>query len=149
MQVEVYAMLKPRPAEKNFYNALPEADPTLFPDNDQPEMEEEADPAKEAEKLVAADPANDAPSVAQDEGTRQAEPSSSNQVPLLDFHYFRARLERLEGHAESLKQGQLTLQQELKRLDDGQALVLKNQETIMQQLAQLLNVGGNDLTSYL
>ena len=146
MQVVVYSMLNLRPAEKDLYNALPEADPTLLPDDDQPEMEEEADPAKEAEKLAAA---NDAPSVAQDEGTRQVEPSSSNQVPLPDFHDFRARLERLEGHAESLQQGQLTLQQELKRLDDGQALVLKNQETIMQQLAQLLNVGGNDLTSYL
>ena len=147
-------MLNQRPAEREFYNALPEADPTLFPDDDQPEMEEEADPVKEAEKLAEKAKAasiffDDAPSIGQDEGTRQAEPSSSNQVPLLDFHDFRARLERLEGHAESLKQGQLTLQQELKRLDDGQALVLKNQETIMQQLAQLLNVGGIDLTSYL
>ena len=52
IQVEVYAMLKPRPAEKDFYNALPEADPTLFPDDDQPEMEEKADPAMEAEKLA-------------------------------------------------------------------------------------------------
>ena len=139
MQGEVCPTLNPRPAEEDFYNALPEADPTLLPDDAQPEMEEEAEPAREAENLAAA---NVAPSVAQDEGTRQAEPSCSNQVPLPDFHDFRARLERLE-------QGQLTLQQELKRLDDGQALVLKNQETIMQQLAQLLNVGGNDLTSYL
>lgn len=139
MQGEVCPTLNPRPAEEDFYNALPEADPTLLPDDAQPPMEEEAEPAREAENLAAA---NVAPSVAQDEGTRQAEPSCSNQVPLPDFHDFRARLERLE-------QGQLTLQQELKRLDDGQALVLKNQETIMQQLAQLLNVGGNDLTSYL
>ena len=139
MQGEVCPTLNPRPAEEDFYNALPEADPTLLPDDAQPEMEEEAEPAREAENLAAA---NVAPSVAQDEGTRQAEPSCSNQVPLPDFHDFRARL-------ESLQQGQLTLQQELKRLDDGQALVLKNQETIMQQLAQLLNVGGNDLTSYL
>lgn len=138
MQGVVCPTLNPRPAEEDFYNALPEADPTLLPDDAQPEMEE-AEPAREAENLAAA---NVAPSVAQDEGTRQAEPSSSNQVPLPDFHDFRARL-------ESLQQGQLTLQQELKRLDDGQALVLKNQETIMQQLAQLLNVGGNDLTSYL
>ena len=138
MQGVVCPTLNPRPAEEDFYNALPEADPTLLPDDAQPEMEE-AEPAREAENLAAA---NVAPSVAQDEGTRQAEPSCSNQVPLPDFHDFRARLERLE-------QGQLTLQQELKRLDDGQALVLKNQETIMQQLAQLLNVGGNDLTSYL
>ena len=138
MQGEVCPTLNPRPAEEDFYNALPEADPTLLPDDAQPEMEE-AEPAREADNLAAA---NVAPSVAQDEGTRQAEPSCSNQVPLPDFHDFRARL-------ESLQQGQLTLQQELKRLDDGQALVLKNQETIMQQLAQLLNVGGNDLTSYL
>ena len=138
MQGEVCPTLNPRPAEEDFYNALPEADPTLLPDDAQPEMEE-AEPAREADNLAAA---NVAPSVAQDEGTRQAEPSCSNQVPLPDFHDFRARLERLQ-------QGQLTLQQELKRLDDGQALVLKNQETIMQQLAQLLNVGGNDLTSYL
>ena len=139
MQGEVCPTLNPRPAEEDFYNALPEADPTLLPDDAQPEMEEEAEPAREAENLAAA---NVAPSVAQDEGMRQAEPSCSNQVPLPDFHDFRARL-------ESLQQVQLTLQQELKRLDDGQALVLKNQETIMQQLAQLLNVGGNDLTSYL
>ena len=137
MQGEVCPTLNPRPAEEDFYNALPEADPTLLPDDAQPEMEEEAEPAREAENLAAA---NVAPSVAQDEGTRQAEPSCSNQVPLPDFHDFRARL-------ESLQQGQLTLQQELKRLDDGQALVLKNQETIMQQLAQLLNVGGNDLAN--
>ena len=131
MQGEVCPTLNPRPAEEDFYNALPEADPTLLPDDAQPEMEE-AEPAREADNLAAA---NVAPSVAQDEGTRQAEPSCSNQVPLPDFHDFRARL-------ESLQQGQLTLQQ-------GQGLLLKNQETIMQQLAQLLNVGGNDLTSYL
>ena len=126
----MYSMLNPQPAEKDLYNALLEADPTLLPDDAQQDMEEEAEPAREAENLAAA---NVAPSVAQDEGTRQAEPSSSNQVPLPDFHDFRARLERLE-------QGQLTLQQ-------GQGLLLKNQETIMQQLAQLLNVGGNDLAN--
>ena len=108
MQVVVYSMLNPRPAEKDLYNALPEADPTLFPDEDQPEMEEEAELAREAENLAAG---NVAPSVAQDEVTRQAEPSCSNQVPLPDFHDFRARL-------ESLQQGQVTLQQELKRLDE-------------------------------
>ena len=130
MQGEVCPTLNPRPAEEDFYNALPETDPTLLPDDAQPEMEEEAEPAREAENLAAA---NVAPSVAQDEGTRQAEPSCSNQVPLPDFHDFRAWLERLE-------QGQLTLQQR-------QGLLLKNQETIMQQLAQLLNVGGNDLAN--
>ena len=52
MQVLVYSMLNSRPAEREFYNALPEADPTLFPDDDQPKMEEEADPVKEAKKLV-------------------------------------------------------------------------------------------------
>ena len=146
MQGEVCPTLNPRPAEEDFYNALPEADPTLLPDDAQPEMEEEAEPAREAENLAAA---NVAPSVAQDEGTRQPEPSCSNQVPLPDFHDFRARLESLQQGQLTLQQVQLTLQQELKRLDDGQALVLKNQETIMQHLAQLLNVGGNDLTSYL
>ena len=107
MQGEVCPKLNLRPVEKDFYNALPEADPTLFPDDDEPEIEVEVDPAKEAEKLAEKAKAasiffDDAPSVAQDEGTRQAEPSSSNQVPLPDFHDFRARLERLEGHAESL-----------------------------------------------
>ena len=92
MQGEVCLKLHPRPVEKDFYNALPEADPTLLPDDAQPEMEE-AEPAREADNLAAA---NVDPSVAQDEGTRQAEPSCSNQVPLPDFHDFRARLERLE-----------------------------------------------------
>ena len=87
----MYSMLNPRPAEREFYNALPEADPTLFPDDDQPEREEEADPAKEAEKLaekakVASIFFDDAPSVARDEGTRQVEPSSSNQILLPDFY---------------------------------------------------------------
>ena len=64
-------------------------------------MEEEADPAKEAEKLAEKVKAasiffDDAPSVAQDDATRQVEPSSSNQVPLPDFHDFRARLESLQ-----------------------------------------------------
>ena len=86
MQGVVCPTLNPRPAEEDFYNALPEADPTLLPDDAQPEMEEEAEPAREAENLATA---NVAPSVGQDEGTRQAEPSCSNQVPLPDFHDMR------------------------------------------------------------